>query len=109
MSDPIYKYHVFACTTTRPPGVPHPSCGQAGSVDLANYLREKVKDAELGGVHINPSSCLGVCDRGPAVVVYPEGTWYSVKNTQDMDDIFETHLKGGRIAENLLMPMKPTG
>lgn len=105
MSEPVFKYHVFCCTTSRPPGVPHPSCGPAGSMDLAAYLKDKVKDAELEGVRINPSSCLGMCDRGPAMVVYPEGTWYSVKTTADMDEIFESHLKGGQKVDRLLMPM----
>lgn len=101
--EPIFKYHVFSCTTARPPGHPHPSCGQAGSQDLTGHLREKVFDAELQGVRINPAMCLGRCDKGPAVVVYPEGTWYSVKTTEDMDEIFESHLKGDKVVERLLM------
>ena len=99
----VFKYHVFCCTTSRPPNAPHPSCGPAGSMDLAAYLKEKVFEAELEGVRINPSSCLGMCDKGPVVVVYPEGTWYKVSGTQDMDEIFETHLKGGDKVERLLI------
>ncbi len=99
---PDYKYHVFCCTTTRSVEDGH-SCGFSGSGDLTSYLKTLVKDAELGGVRINPSHCLGACDRGPAVVVYPEGVWYTVKTEKDMDEIFKTHLKGGRKVERLLM------
>jgi (2Fe-2S) ferredoxin len=38
-------------------------------------------------------------------VIYPEGVWYRYENTQDIDEIVETHLKkGGRVERLMLMP-----
>ncbi len=98
----LLKHHVFCCTTQRPAGHPKPSCG-AASNDLVNYLWEKTADMELEGVRINPSMCLGMCDAGPAMVVYPEGVWYSFKTREDIDEIIDSHLVGGKLVERLLL------
>jgi (2Fe-2S) ferredoxin len=41
---------------------------------------------------------------GPVAVVYPEGVWYTYVDAQDVDEIVDSHLKGGRVVERLLMP-----
>jgi (2Fe-2S) ferredoxin len=39
------------------------------------------------------------------MVIYPEGTWYHYENTQDIDEILETHVKnGGRVERLMLQP-----
>ena len=101
---PVYEFHVFCCTTRRPDDSPHPSCGQKNSQDLTAYLREKVAELELENVRINPASCLGRCDQGPAMVIYPEGTWYKFTSREDLDEILNSHLMGKGLAERLLMP-----
>jgi (2Fe-2S) ferredoxin len=38
------------------------------------------------------------------MVIYPEGVWYSVHTTEDIDEILQRHLiEGGRV-ERLMMP-----
>jgi (2Fe-2S) ferredoxin len=41
--------------------------------------------------------CLGVCDEGPIVVVYPEGVWYSRVDEELLARIVSEHLVGGRV------------
>ena len=70
---------------------------------LADHLKAKAK--ALGGrsVCVTSSKCLSRCDKGPVVVIYPEGIWYQPQNLADVDEIFATHLeKGGRV-ERLLI------
>ena len=39
------------------------------------------------------------------MVIYPEGTWYRYENEADIDEILETHLKGGgRVSRLMLDP-----
>jgi (2Fe-2S) ferredoxin len=38
------------------------------------------------------------------VVIYPEGTWYSVPTQEDVLEIVQTHLVKGEIVPRLLMP-----
>jgi (2Fe-2S) ferredoxin len=37
-------------------------------------------------------------------VVYPEATWYTFVDKEDIDEIVESHLKEGRVVERLLLP-----
>jgi len=41
------------------------------------------------------------CSRGPVMVVYPEGVWYSYRNQSDIDEIIDHHLVNGRVVERL--------
>lgn len=53
---------------------------------------------------ITYSGCLGPCDGGPNVLVYPEGVLYSNVTPADVDEIFTSHLEGGTVVERLVAP-----
>lgn len=53
------------------------------------------------GIAITYSGCLGPCDQGPNVVVYPEAVLYSGVTVADVPVIFEEHLLGGTPVERL--------
>ena len=109
MTRQYYQRHVFFCTNDRGAGAERPSCNQCGSAALREYAKSKVKEMGLSGqgkVRINSSGCLDRCEEGPAIVVYPEGTWYTYIDEMDIDEIIEEHLVGGRIVERLLIDHK---
>jgi (2Fe-2S) ferredoxin len=43
--------------------------------------------------------CLGVCNGGPIVAVYPEGVWYGRVDADLLERIVVEHLKEGRVIE----------
>jgi len=45
---------------------------------------------------------LGVCERGPNLVVYPEGVWYSGVRAEDVPELVESHFAQGRVVERLV-------
>ncbi len=45
-----------------------------------------------GKVRINTAGCLNRCEHGPVMVIYPEATWYTWVDKDDIDDIIEQHL-----------------
>ena len=101
----VYKHHVFFCTNQRPD--PESSCGMHGSGALQAYAKQRVKDLGMhgaGDVRINKAGCLGRCDDGPCLVVYPAGVWYGYVDESDVDEIIDVHLKGGRIVDRLRLP-----
>lgn len=57
----------------------------------------------LRGVRINSAGCLDRCEKGPAVVVYPEGIWYSLSTKEDVDRVLTDHLEKGQWVEDLMM------
>jgi (2Fe-2S) ferredoxin len=48
-----------------------------------------------GEVLVTGSSCLGPCEQGPTVVVYPDGTWYAQVKEADVAVILDEHIKKG--------------
>jgi (2Fe-2S) ferredoxin len=100
---PKIERHFFVCEHDRPP-LGKPSCAARGSGELVAALQEEMgKHPELWGrVAITPAGCLGLCFEGPTLVVYPEGTWYVGVRREDVAEIVESHMRGGRIVERLV-------
>ena len=100
-----YERHIFCCTNVRQPGHPRGCCSEKDSVRLRNYLKAKAKQLKLEGVRVNIAGCLDRCELGPTMVIYPEGVWYSYRNTEDLDEILNTHvIEGGRVRRLMLDP-----
>lgn len=92
-----YKHHVFFCTNQRADG--RASCEDHDAREMRDYLKKKVKEAGLagpGGVRINNAGCLGRCEQGPVLVIYPEEVWYAYKTKKDIDDVFQEYFMGNR-------------
>jgi (2Fe-2S) ferredoxin len=105
MSDPaqFYQAHVFCCTNVRPPGHPRGCCAEGGADALRGYMKDRAKKLGLKGVRINNAGCLDRCELGPTMVIYPEGVWYTYRDKADIDEILETHVKGGGRVERLML------
>ncbi|TVQ85212.1 MAG: (2Fe-2S) ferredoxin domain-containing protein [Micavibrio sp.] len=103
MAEVFYKTHVFCCTNLRPDGHRLGCCQDKGSMKLRNYMKARVKELGLEQTRINASGCLDRCALGPVMVVYPEGVWYTYHSAEDVDEIIERHLIGGKIVKRLLL------
>jgi (2Fe-2S) ferredoxin len=96
-----YRYHVFFCTNHREEAA---CCEDHGARAMRDYAKAQVKARGLagrGGVRINTAGCLDRCAEGPVIVVYPEETWYTYVDREDIDEIIEEHLAHGRPVERL--------
>lgn len=99
-----YQYHAFFCTNLRDDG--RQSCEQCHASDIRAYAKAKIKELGLSGegkVRINTAGCLDRCEHGPVMVVYPDETWYTYLDREDIDEIIEEHLVNGRKVERLLI------
>jgi (2Fe-2S) ferredoxin/2-polyprenyl-3-methyl-5-hydroxy-6-metoxy-1,4-benzoquinol methylase len=95
-----FRYHVFVCEQRKPEGVP--CCAARGAERLIEALRREVAGQGLStDVQITPCASFGLCDRGPNMIVYPEGIWYSGVMPQDVPEIVQTHFQAGRVVERL--------
>ena len=99
-----YKYHVFICTNQRKGG--ELCCAKAGSAKMRAYAKDKIKKLGMSGqgaVRINSAGCLDRCGEGPVMVIYPEETWYTFVDEQDIDEIINEHLINDRVVDRLLL------
>ena len=99
-----YKQHLFICTNQKIEG--KPCCANSGGEPFFDYLKKKLVAHELHGpgkIRVSKSGCLGRCALGPAMVVYPEGTWYTYASFLDIDEIISMHLIGGVVVDRLLI------
>ncbi len=96
-----FRYHVFVCDQQKPEGVP--CCSARGSAKTIEALRREIAARHLGDqVQITVCGSLGVCERGPNMVVYPDGVWYSGVQPADVPELVETHFQQGRVLERLV-------
>ncbi len=91
-----YGRHVFICT-----GEYSDSCDpDHTAMRLSSRLSQRL--GELGDylnpqrVKVSTTPCLGVCLRGPILVVYPDGVWYHHVDDELLNRIVDEHLRQGR-------------
>lgn len=102
---PRPQRHVFVCAQQRPPGHPRGSCAaQNAPAVLQAFWAELQKRQCYDKVAVTSSGCLGPCEGGPNVVVYPEGVLYQGVSAADVGEIFDCHLLGGKPVERLVAP-----
>ncbi|WP_018150219.1 (2Fe-2S) ferredoxin domain-containing protein [Leeia oryzae] len=98
----FFDKHVFFCCNQRAPG--ESCCNNFGATEIKNYAKDKIKALGLSGdgkIRINQAGCLGRCDDGPVLVVYPEAVWYTYIDKDDIDEIVDSHLVNGNIVSRL--------
>jgi (2Fe-2S) ferredoxin len=99
-----FRHHVFICENRRPEDDPRGCCSAKGSADVRALLKNELKRRGIKDVRANSAGCLDACADGPTVVVYPEGVWYGGVRPEDVAEIIDEHLVGGRPVERLLIP-----
>lgn len=92
-----YTSHVFVCTSGE-------DCPTRGDVEAhVKFLRAEALRAGLKtDVRVNKAGCFSQCGHGPMIVVYPENVWYSGVKQEDLKEIFESHILGGKPVERLV-------
>ena len=89
-----FRHHVFVCTQQKPEGVT--CCPASGSMSVLGALHGELgKQGLSDDVQVTTCGCLGLCDDGPIMIVYPEGVWYRKLTPADVPEIVASHLCGG--------------
>jgi len=78
-------------------------CNKKGGAQYIPYIEEGLRDREVEGAMISMAGCLKVCDRGPAMVIYPQNWWYGNLNGEAAVDEILDALAEGKPAEKYLI------
>lgn len=92
-------------------------CSALGARKVIESLREEVKKRGLAGqmgvkeeeVEIKETGCLGFCEFGPRVIVYPGEIPYFRVKPEDASEIVSETVVNGRVIEHLLYADPATG
>jgi (2Fe-2S) ferredoxin/SAM-dependent methyltransferase len=96
-----FRIHLFVCTQQKPEGVT--SCPASGSFAVLDTLDREIQKRNLtNDVQLTTCGCMGLCDEGPIMVVYPEGVWYRRVQPADVSEIVDKHLSEHKAVERLI-------
>ncbi len=88
-------HHIMVCGGT--------GCNSAGSNKLKDIFESEAERLGITDkVKVVMTGCFGLCALGPIVIVYPEGTFYSQVQAEDVSEIVEKHLIGGEPVARLV-------
>ncbi|NMA80263.1 MAG: 4Fe-4S binding protein [Clostridiales bacterium] len=91
----MYSSHVLVCGGT--------GCTSSGSEKLITALNEEIgKNGLSDEVQVVKTGCFGLCALGPIMIIYPEGSFYSMISVDDIPEIVSEHLLKGRVVERLI-------
>ncbi len=95
-----FKKHVFICTNQK--DAPKKSCGTEHGLALVEAFKQELTQRGLQKeIRAQRAGCLDACAFGPALVVYPEGTYYGNVQLADVAEIVENHLVNDQPVERL--------
>ena len=91
------SHHLLLCATA----TKAKSCDSALGAQTWNALKSIVRELDLenaarpeGIVLRSKADCLRVCERGPILLVWPDGIWYSDVSPDRVKRIMEQHIIG---------------
>ena len=96
-----FRFHLFVCTQQKPEGVT--SCPSCGSFAVLERLDRELQSRGLTNeIQLTTCGCLGLCDEGPIMIVYPAGVWYRRVQPSDVLEIVDAQLQGGKVVDRLV-------
>ncbi|WP_426350721.1 NADH-ubiquinone oxidoreductase-F iron-sulfur binding region domain-containing protein [Alloiococcus sp. CFN-8] len=91
----MIRSHVLVCGGT--------GCTSSNSRSILEELEKQIKAKGLEEeVKIVMTGCFGLCAKGPIMIVYPEGAFYSHIKVEDIEEIVDEHIIKGRVVKKLL-------
>jgi NADH:ubiquinone oxidoreductase subunit F (NADH-binding)/(2Fe-2S) ferredoxin len=79
-------------------------CVSAGALKIKEKFQSVLKDKGLlNEINLIETGCMGPCDYGPVMIVYPEGVFYKKVSLEDVEELVEEHFVKGRPVKRLML------
>ncbi|MGD8337168.1 MAG: NADH-quinone oxidoreductase subunit NuoF [Desulfobacterales bacterium] len=78
-------------------------CGAYGTAKVHRALQDALSVNGLQqSIELKLTGCHGFCEKGPIMVIHPEGIFYAQVKPEHIEEIVETTLKKGELVQSLL-------
>ena len=93
--------HIMVCGGT--------GCTSSNSMKIIAGLEELIRINRMqDDVKVVKTGCFGLCAEGPIVMIYPDHIMYTLVQPEDVNEIFDSHVKNGKPVKRLLAGDKET-
>lgn len=97
-----FRSHILVCND--------PECVEKGSMQILEILNKELSLQGLGDeVEVLDTPRIGICSKGPEILVYPEGLHYIGLSIDDIPHLVEEQFLKGRSVKKFLAPSKEEG
>ncbi|MGI6038440.1 MAG: NAD(P)H-dependent oxidoreductase subunit E, partial [Limnochordia bacterium] len=91
----VYRAHILVCAGA--------GCVSTKCLAVKDALQERLAAKGLAEeIQVVETGCIGTCDLGPVIIIYPDGVFYQKLTPADAEEIVDEHIVQGRIVERLL-------
>jgi NADP-reducing hydrogenase subunit HndC len=95
-----FRQHLLVCAGT--------GCVANHSFEIKEALEKEIMSKGLQDeIQVITTGCQGFCERGPIVIVQPDGIFYQRMKTKDIPHLVEEHLLKGRPVSDLMYIPSP--
>ncbi|MCD6134175.1 MAG: NAD(P)H-dependent oxidoreductase subunit E, partial [Candidatus Omnitrophica bacterium] len=77
-------------------------CQAHGCSNVVTAMRQELDKQGLDQVEVKATGCHGFCERGPLVVIHPQGVFYNKVKVEDIPEIIAKTVQKGEVIESLL-------
>jgi len=93
---PVKRIDVLICCGS--------GCVSAGALKIREKMMETLKERDiLHEVNVIETGCMGPCDYGPVIMIYPEGIFYRKVTVNDVVEMVDEHFIKGRPLKRLML------
>lgn len=89
------KMHIMVCGGT--------GCTSSNSMKIIAGLEELIRINRMqDDIKVVKTGCFGLCAEGPIIMIYPDHIMYTLVQPEDVNEIFDSHVKNGKPVKRLL-------